>query len=161
MKRFYTFLASLLLIVSYSDTNSSTYTEADALEFLERIEKEDETLGPIASSAYWIGSNFITYDSQKIVSDFGMRLQLLSWKGQGAALFNNSELSDSTRRKLDLIKGSFVMPSPYDSELAKELSNISTELEAMYGTGSHCFEDGECYDLEAFENVIDNSRDYR
>ena len=160
MKRFYTFLASLLLIVSCSDTNSSTYTEADALEFLERIEKEDETLGPIASSAYWIGSNFITYDSQKIVSDFGMRLQLLSLeRAREAALFNNSELSDLTRRKLDLIKGSFVMPSPYDSELAKELSNISTELEAMYGTGSHCFEDGECYDLEAFENVIDNSRD--
>ena len=160
MKRFYTFLASLLLIVSCSDTNSSTYTEADALEFLERIEKEDETLGPIASSAYWIGSNFITYDSQKIVSDFGMRLQLLSLeRAREAALFNNSKLSDSTSRKLDLIKGSFVMPSPYDSELAKELSNISTELEAMYGTGSHCYEDGECYDLEAFENVIDNSRD--
>ena len=160
MKRFYTFLASLLLIVACSDTNSSTYTEADALEFLERIEKEDETLGPIASSAYWIGSNFITYDSQKIVSDFGMRLQLLSLeRAREAALFNNSELSDSTKRKLDLIKGSFVMPSPYDSELAKELSNISTELEAMYGTGSHCFDDGECYDLEGFENVIDNSRD--
>ena len=160
MKRFYTFLASLLLIVACSDTNSSTYTEADALEFLERSEKEDETLGPIASSAYWIGSNFITYDSQKIVSDYGMRFQLLSLeRAREAALFNDSELSESTRRKLDLIKGSFVMPSPYDSELAKELSNISTELEAMYGTGSHCFEDGECYDLEAFENVIDNSRD--
>ena len=92
MKRFYTFLASLLLIVACSDTNSSTYTEADALEFLERIEKEDETLGPIASSAYWIGSNFITYDSQKIVSDFGMRLQLLSLeRAREAALFNNSE----------------------------------------------------------------------
>ena len=160
MKRFYTFLASLLLIVACSDTNLSTYTEADALEFLERIEKEDETLGPIASSAYWIGSNFITYDSQKIVSDFGMRLQLLSLeRAREAALFNNSELSYTTRRKLDLIKGSFVMPSPYDSELAKELSDLSTELEAMYGTGSHCFEDGECYDLEGFENVIDNSRD--
>ena len=145
MKRFYTFLASLLLIVACSDTNSSTYTEADALEFLERIEKEDETLGPIASSAYWIGSNFITYDSQKIVSDYGMRFQLLSLeRAREAASFNDSELSESTRRKLDLIKGSFVMPSPYDSELAKELSIISTELEAMYGTGSHCFEDGEC-----------------
>ena len=95
MKRFYTFLASLLLIVACSDTNSSTYTEADALEFLERIEKEDETLGPIASSAYWIGSNFITYDSQKIVSDFGMRLQLLS-----CLLYTSPSPRDPTKSRM-------------------------------------------------------------
>ena len=47
MKRFYTFLASLLLIVACSDTNLSTYTESDALEFLERIEKEDEEVKKI------------------------------------------------------------------------------------------------------------------
>jgi peptidyl-dipeptidase A len=29
----------------------------------------------------------------------------------------------------------------------------------MYGTGQHCFGEGDCYDLEAFEAVIDNSRD--
>ena len=29
----------------------------------------------------------------------------------------------------------------------------------MYGTGEYCYEDGACYDLEAFESIIDNSRD--
>ena len=29
----------------------------------------------------------------------------------------------------------------------------------MYGTGEHCFSADDCYDLEAFEKVIDNSRD--
>ena len=34
-----------------------------------------------------------------------------------------------------------------------------TELEAMYGSGTHCFSENECYDLEGFESIIDNSRD--
>ena len=28
----------------------------------------------------------------------------------------------------------------------------------MYGSGEYCYEDGSCYDLEAFEQIIDNSR---
>ena len=56
-------------------------------------------------------------------------------------------------------KSSFVMPSPLDEALAGEISSISAELDAMYGTGEHCFSADDCYDLEAFENIIDNSRD--
>ncbi len=59
---------------------------------------------------------------------------------------------------LNILKTSFVMPPPLDDELAAELSKITTSLEAMYGGGEHCFEDGNCYDLEAFEAIIDNSR---
>ena len=51
------------------------------------------------------------------------------------------------------------MPPPLDEELASELSEITTSLEAMYGSGEYCFDDEECYDLEAFESIIDNSRD--
>jgi peptidyl-dipeptidase A len=51
------------------------------------------------------------------------------------------------------------MPSPLDEGLAGEISTISAELDAMYGTGQHCFGEGDCYDLEAFEKIIDNSRD--
>ena len=59
---------------------------------------------------------------------------------------------------LNIIKSSFVMPPPLDEMLASELSEITTNLEAMYGSGEHCFDNGECYDLEAFESIIDNSR---
>jgi len=51
------------------------------------------------------------------------------------------------------------MPSPLDDALAGEIANIMAELDAMYGAGEHCFDEGDCYDLEAFEGVIDNSRD--
>ena len=32
------------------------------------------------------------------------------------------------------------MPSPLDETLAGEISSISAELDAMYGTGEHCFQ---------------------
>ena len=51
------------------------------------------------------------------------------------------------------------MPPPLNEELAGELSGIMTELEAMYGSGTHCFSENDCYDLEGFESIIDNSRD--
>ena len=51
------------------------------------------------------------------------------------------------------------MPPPLDDDLAGEMASIMTELEAMYGNGTHCFSEDDCYDLEAFENIIDNSRD--
>ena len=50
------------------------------------------------------------------------------------------------------------MPPPLNEELAGELSTIMSELEAAYGTGRHCFSEDECYDLEGFEAIIDNSR---
>ena len=50
------------------------------------------------------------------------------------------------------------MPPPFDNNLAKELSKITTSLEAMYGNGEYCYEDGSCFDLEAFEAIIDKSR---
>ena len=50
------------------------------------------------------------------------------------------------------------MPPPFDTDLAKELSEITTSLEAMYGNGEYCFENNECFDLEGFETIMDISR---
>ena len=155
-----TLLLSIVVISSCSSQQASTLNESDVETFLERVELEDKTLGPVASSAYWIGSNFITYDSQKVVADYGKRFQLLALeRARQAATFDKVLVSEENRRKLNLIKNSFVMPSPLDDALAGEIASISAELDAMYGTGQHCFGEGDCYDLEAFEAVIDNSRD--
>ena len=155
-----TLLLSIVVISSCSSQQGSALNESDVETFLERVELEDKTLGPVASSAYWIGSNFITYDSQKVVADYGKRFQLLALeRARQASTFDKVQVSEQNRRKLNLIKNSFVMPSPLDDALAGEIASISAELDAMYGTGQHCFGEGDCYDLEAFEAIIDNSRD--
>ena len=155
-----TLLFSIVVISSCSSQETRALNESDVETFLERVELEDKTLGPIASSAYWISSNFITYDSQKVVADYGKRFQLLALeRARQASSFDDVTVSEENRRKLNLIKSSFVMPSPLDEGLAGEISTISAELDAMYGTGQHCFAEDDCYDLEAFEGVIDNSRD--
>ena len=159
-KFFFSALLSIFLFSSCSSEQTNTLNESDVEAFLERVELEDKTLGPIASSASWIGSNFITYDSQKVVADYGKRFQLLALeRARQASSFDDVEVSNTNRRKLNLIKSSFVMPSPLDEALAGEISTISAELDAMYGTGQHCFGEGDCHDLEAFEKIIDNARD--
>ena len=155
-----TIFLSILVLSSCSSEQANALNESDVEAFLQRVELEDKTLGPIVSSAYWIGANFITYDSQKVVADYGKRYQLLALeRARQASSFDGVEVSKENRRKLNLIKSSFVMPSPLDEDLAGEISSISAELDAMYGTGQHCFAEDDCYDLEAFEGVIDNSRD--
>ena len=155
-----TVLLSIVVISSCSSQQAPALNESDVETFLERVELEDKTLGPVASSAYWLQANFITYDSQKVVADYGKRFQLLALeRARQASAFDDVEVSKENRRKLNLIKNSFVMPSPLDDTLAGEIANIMAELDAMYGAGQHCFGEGDCYDLEAFEGVIDNSRD--
>ncbi|MDB4843509.1 M2 family metallopeptidase [Gammaproteobacteria bacterium] len=155
-----TVLLSIVVISSCSSQQAPALNESDVETFLERVELEDKTLGPVASSAYWLQANFITYDSQKVVADYGKRFQLLALeRARQASTFDDVEVSKENRRKLNLIKNSFVMPSPLDDTLAGEIANIMAELDAMYGAGQHCFGEGDCYDLEAFEGVIDNSRD--
>ena len=159
MKKLSLLIAIAAIVTSCSQTSEQTKSENDLEVFLEKIEKDNLSEGPIVSSAYWIGSNFITHDSQNIVADYSKRYTLKSLENsRTASSFNDLKTSDSNRRKLELLKSSFVMPPPLDENLASELSSISTKLEAMYGSGEYCYEDGSCYDLEAFEQIIDKSR---
>ena len=160
MDRFF-YIACMLLIVTACEPSSEQTKDSEDLEnFLEQVEKENNEEGPVIYSASWISSNFITYDSQKVIADYATRYTLKSLeRARMASEFDNIETSSKNRRMLDILKGSFVMPPPLDKELASELSQISTSLEAMYGSGEYCFEENDCYDLEAFESIIDNSRD--
>jgi len=159
MNKLFILVITIFITVSCSTNDSKVKTISDVESFLEKVEQEDKTLGPVISSAYWISSNFITYDSQKIVADFGKRYSLMSVeRANEAATFDDLDLPEDMRRKLDLIKGGFVMPAPLDDTLAGELANIESELGAMYGSGEHCFSENDCYDLEAFEKIIDSSR---
>ena len=160
MKKFLSILSILVIVTSCVPSGEQTNQIEELDIFLNEIEKENLEFGPVISSASWISSNFITFDSQKVIADYGTRYTLDALdKARRASSFDGLEVSDEKRRMLNILKTSFVMPPPLDNELAAELSKITTSLGAMYGSGEHCFDDGACYDLEAFETIIDNSRD--
>ena len=160
MKKIFTLIAVCAIVTSCAQTGEQSLTSEDLEIFLESVEQENLIEGPTVSSASWISSNFITYDSQKVIADYSKRYTLKALEtSRKASSFNELSTTSSNRRQLELLKGSFVMPPPFNDDLAGELSDISTKLEAMYGSGKHCYEDGLCLDLEAFENIIDSSRD--
>jgi len=153
-------MISITFIVASCDTSSELNSQNQKLEdFLTKVEEENKKDGPIISSASWISSNFITFDSQKVIADYGTRYTLNSLeKARKASSFDNIKTSPENNRMLKILKSSFVMPPPLDESLASELSEITTSLEAMYGSGEYCYEDGHCFDLEAFEAIVDKSR---
>ena len=159
MKNFLS-LILIIIVTSCAPSSEQTLNNQDLEEFLANVESENKKDGPVIYSASWISSNFITYDSQKIIADYGTKSTLKSLeRSREAASFDGLNTSKENQRMLNILKSSFVMPPPLDEELASELSEITTSLEAMYGSGEYCFDDEECYDLEAFESIIDNSRD--
>ncbi len=159
MKNFLS-LILIIIVTSCAPSSEQTLSNQDLEEFLANVELENKKDGPVIYSASWISSNFITYDSQKVIADYGTKSTLKSLeRSREAASFDGLDTSKENQRMLNILKSSFVMPPPLDEELASELSEITTSLEAMYGSGEYCFDDEECYDLEAFESIIDNSRD--
>ena len=159
MKNFLS-LILIIIVTSCAPSSEQTLSNQDLEEFLANVELENKKDGPVIYSASWISSNFITYDSQKVIADYGTKSTLKSLeRSREAASFDGLDTSKENQRMLNILKSSFVMPPPLDEELASELSQITTSLEAMYGSGEYCFDGEECYDLEAFESIIDNSRD--
>ena len=159
MKNFLSIIFIILIVTSCAPGSEKSNTSEDLDKFLLEVEQEYKEEGPIINSASWISSNFITYDSQKVIADYGTRYTLKSLENsRRASDFNNVDTTSDKKRMLNILKSSFVMPPPFDNNLAKELSKITTSLEAMYGNGEYCYEDGSCFDLEAFEAIIDKSR---
>ena len=160
MKKYLSIYLIILIVASCVPGSEQIDRNKEIEDFLNNIEEENKNDGPVIYSASWISSNFITYDSQKVIADYGTRYTLKSLeRSREASAFDDVSTSAENRRMLNILKSSFVMPPPLNKELASELSSITTSLEAMYGSGEHCYEDGSCYDLEAFESIIDNSRD--
>ena len=76
MARYILLFFTLFMIVSCA-SETETVTEHDAKDFLAEVQETAEIEGPVISSAYWISSNFITYDSQIVAADFSKRYTLM------------------------------------------------------------------------------------
>lgn len=139
--------------------------DADGAQaFLDQVTEDFKTVGNESAHAAWVAANFISYDTQKLRALASERVQNLAVRyAQEATRFDGLDLPADTRRQLDLLKQGLTLPPPLDPAKSKELAEIESNLDAMYGSGTYCStKDGKkrCRQLGELSKTIASSRNY-
>ena len=138
-------------------------TTEDAIAFLESAEQKLAEAAEEGAHASWLAANFINVDSQYIEALANERYTNLAVGfAKQAARYNELDLDEDSRRKLELLKQDLVIPAPSDPVLSKELSQIGSAMQAMYGEGKYCREqdnDESCLTLGDMTETMAKSRD--
>jgi peptidyl-dipeptidase A len=116
-------------------------TAAEALAFLEGVEREYDALFEEASRIGWVNETYINFDTDWLVANVGAQITELGVKyAKQAATFNGVEVPADARRKLELLKLALTLPAPERPGAAKELAEITTRLGSTYSVGKIEFE---------------------
>ena len=132
-----------------------------AEEFVARANAELKELGRELGAASWVRSTYITGDTAIIAAAASERYA--KWHSemvQQALQYEGQELDATTRRALELLKLGTAAPSPNDPAKRKELAEITTEMEGMYGAGEYCRSDNDCISGSELEQLMRDTRDY-
>ncbi|RZZ86374.1 M2 family metallopeptidase [Pseudoxanthomonas winnipegensis] len=135
-----------------------------AQAFVARVNAGLRESAPEVSAAQWLSSTYINPDSQRLAAKANERAltQLNAWIAQSRR-FEGQQMAPSDARAIHLLKLMSAMPAPQDPAKLARLTQLSTELEGMYGAGKACTGDGptrSCRSLGELEQVLAHSRDY-
>ena len=136
------------------------YDQQTAISFLSEAEKELSDLSEYINHASWLASTYINMDSQYVEARASKEYTLKAV--QYAAQVKNwdaASLDSVTRRKLDALRAGITFPSPNDEALAKELAEIGSNMQGMYGEGKACLEGEACLNLEQISQVLAEGKD--
>lgn len=155
---------SASLVACNNETNSDPIepklTSEDAKVFVLGAQQALEKLQLPAAQASWVYQTHINQDTAALSAYMSEKFSSLSTKlAKQAADFNNVEVDKDTRRKLDLMRNSLVLPAPANSEKSTRLSQITADLEGMYGSGEYCRSEDDCLGITDMSNVMATSRD--
>jgi peptidyl-dipeptidase A len=135
-------------------------TLADAEAFLADAEDELREFGEFGARTAWVQNNFITYDTNWLVTRMGTQATEMSVRLAGeTAQFNALDLPLDMQRKMTALTAGITVPAPAsDPDAAARLSEISTRMGSTYAT-SQAMVDGESYDHNALEVMMGEERD--
>nr|WP_041658441.1 M2 family metallopeptidase [Asticcacaulis excentricus] len=134
-------------------------TAADAKAYVEEAEKKLGDLGEYAARVQWVRATYITHDTMWLESKANAQLTEEGVKyAMGAAKFNDVAVDEVTRRKLNLLRLSLVLPAADRPGAADEMAKLSTSLDSTYATGKFSYK-GKVYTLDDASNVMAESRD--
>jgi len=148
------------LTVTISNNNEQA-TATRAVEFVARSEQQLEVLAREAERMSWVYSNFITEDTERLsaVATSRFTAKQVDLAAKAARYVEIEGLDTDTRRKLNLLRSSIVIPAPADADKTAEQSEIGSKLTGMYGKGEYCYANGRCLDLGHLSDIMAESRD--
>jgi len=114
-------------------------TVAEAQAFMKKAEDQLEDLTVRASRAGWVQENFITDDTETMSAQANERLTaVVTQLALDARRFEGLRLPPELARKFLLLKLSLVAPAPNNDAERKELTELASKLDGMYGKGKYC-----------------------
>ena len=153
-------VALVFLVLAMNAYPQTAPTAAEAQEFMNKAEAQLADLSVKVQRASWVQENFITDDTQAIAADAidevtAVTTQLV----ERARRFDGLPLPPELARKFMLLKLSLTAPAPKDPALRRELTEIGVSLDADYGKGKYCRQNGDCLDITSVEKLMSTSRD--
>ena len=132
-------------------------TVAEAERFLAGTEAKLNQLNNEQSRAAWVGSNFITDDTEAIASYFAERYLTASGEAAiGARRFNGLQLSPESARKIKLLQQTLVFADPKERE---QYAQLQAAMNGAYGKAKYCPTKDNCLALGDLEKVLATSHD--
>jgi peptidyl-dipeptidase A len=136
-------------------------TVAEAQAFMKKAENQLEDLNIRASRAGWVQENFITDDTETMSAQANEKLTaVVTQLALDARRFEGLKLPPELARKFLLLKLSLVAPAPNNDAERKELTELASKLDGMYGKGKYCKQvDGKekCLSLNDLSRIMASS----
>jgi peptidyl-dipeptidase A len=154
-----TLLASALAATSVTAlaAPAAKPTAAEAERFLADTEARLNKLNNEQSRAAWVGSNFITDDTEGIASYFAERYLTASGEAAiGARRFNGVKLPAESARKIMLLQQTLVFADPKERE---QYAQLQAAMNGAYGKAKYCSTPDNCMALGEMEKVLASSHD--
>ncbi|GJL98091.1 MAG: peptidase M2 [Hyphobacterium sp.] len=134
-------------------------TVADAQTFLTNTETELAEFNEYASRIFWVYSNFITTDTEALVSRVSADgTEMAVRMAVGTAPFADLELPQDMRRKMTNLTAGITLPAPTGGTYAQDLAEITTRMSSAYSTGTIEVDDTETT-LNELEVLMGTVRD--
>ena len=134
-------------------------TAEGAAAFVASAEERLAALSEEAARIQWTRATNITFDTMWLDSKINAEYTELQVElANRAAAFNDVQVAEDVRRKLNLLRLGIVLPAPNRPGAATELAEITTRLDSTYATGKFEFK-GEQITLDEANVLIAESRD--
>lgn len=130
----------------------------EARTFLSRAESELAAMNKEAAQAYWNQATNITDETNAAAAEAGAKATKLAVSlANESKKFDVNVLPPDLARKIRILRSGITIPAPSRDGAAEELANITTRLDATYGTGKFEYR-GRMITLDEASTIIETSR---